>query len=498
MTTATHILHTKRRAGILLHPTSLPGPLSQGQISHNAFRFIEFLANCGMSVWQTLPLGPTHVDRSPYNALSAHAADIKLISLDWLRDRGLLNKNDHCDDDTQFLSFLQQAYRTFIKHKPTELNNRFIEFCEQQKYWLDDFAIFSALRKSNQGKPWHEWDEALRDRHPKAIQTIKNQLADEITLHQFLQFLFFSQWQELKAYAAQHRILLFGDMPIYVAHDSADVWAHRTIFSLNENGMPTHVAGVPPDYFSETGQRWGNPQYDWPMLIETEFQWWQDRLKTQLQLFDIVRIDHFRGLSAYWDIAADETSAIHGRWVKAPGAALLRTFNRTFSRLPLVAEDLGHITPDVHALRKKFALPGMKILQFAFDGDPGNIYLPHNHDFNSVVYTGTHDNNTTLGWYQALPDSSRHYLQRYLGIETQLEANNDIGMLWRLIRTAMASVSCLAVFPMQDILSLGANHRMNTPGTTLGNWNWRFDWEQIHGDVPARLHDWSRLYQRLA
>jgi len=485
-----HPLHTRRRAGVLLHPTSLPGPLPRGLICHDAYRFIEFLARSGMSVWQMLPLGPTHSDLSPYQSLSAHACDTSLISLDWLKDRNLLESTAAVHDFTEHRRQLRLAWQTFQAKKNTTLQRQFESFMENHVAWLADFALFMAIRAHLGNKVWTAWPRELRDRKKSALTQAGKELSDEVQFQCFSQFIFFQQWHDLQAYARQHGVLLFGDLPIYVSHDSADVWVHRELFLLDKDGEPTIVAGVPPDYFSETGQRWGNPQYDWTAMQAQDFSWWQERLNTQLHLFDIVRIDHFRGFQAYWEIKAEQTTAIEGRWVTAPGDALLTALKRTQHGLPLIAEDLGVITREVTALREKFQLPGMKILQFAFDGQPDNAYLPHQHEFNSVVYTGTHDNDTTLSWYQHLDQTSQNAIYQYLG------ADRNAAMPWPLIRTCLASVSCLAMLPMQDVLGLGKGQRMNTPGTTQGNWQWRFNWEQVPDDLAQRCQTLCRLYNR--
>lgn len=488
--TSTHPLYERRRAGVLLHPTSLPGPLPHGQICHDAYRFIEFLADCGLSVWQMLPLGPTHSDFSPYQSLSAHACETSLISLDWLADRKLLDAGQTCPDFKAHFRQLQTAWSRFKKNKTSTLQKEFEQFIEEQSYWLHDYAVFMAIREQQSHSAWTAWPPALRDRRKPALAKIENTLADEIRFYCFTQFIFFQQWLDLKAYAQEHGVLLFGDLPIYVSLDSADVWCHRDLFLLDKQGQAKIVAGVPPDYFSETGQRWGNPQYNWKKLQAQDFIWWQQRLATQLELFDLVRIDHFRGFQAYWEIKAEQETAIEGRWVEAPGEALLVALKNRFSELPLVAEDLGVITDEVTALREQFELPGMKILQFAFDGNAANAYLPHNHAFKSVVYTGTHDNDTTLSWYQEQDSTQQDAIYTYLGMDKQ------ITMPWALMQTALASVSCLSIVPMQDILSLGRGQRMNTPGTTEGNWQWRFSWQQLDTETKDRLKQLCQRYDR--
>lgn len=485
-----HPLHSRRRAGILLHPTSLPGPAPKGLIGHDAYRFVDFLQHAGFKVWQMLPLGPTHRDDSPYQALSAHAADTDLISLDWLRDRGLLDQFDETYGIDYHTQCLHEAHARFSAGRTTALHNDYETFIRQQAGWLDDYALFMVLRETHDHQPWTSWDAPFRKRHKAALARAQKHYADRIAYHRFCQFVFFQQWHQLRQYANQRDILIFGDLPIYVALDSADVWANPKLFTLDKEGQPAFVAGVPPDYFSATGQRWGNPQYHWQAMEAEDFAWWQARFKTQLELFDLLRIDHFRGFQAYWKIPAQEETAIHGQWVEAPGEALLKKLNKAFKNLPLVAEDLGTITKEVAALRQAFGLPGMKVLQFAFDGNPHNPYLPHNHEFNDVAYTGTHDNDTTLSWYRQLPADTHRYIQSYLNFPPAET------MPWPLIRAALASVCCLAVLPMQDILALGEGERMNTPGTTEGNWQWRFQWTQLPGGLGKQLHRLLQLYDR--
>jgi len=482
-----------RRAGILLHPTSFPGRADNGDLGHAAYRFIEFLAASGISVWQTLPLGPVHEDGSPYQCLSAHAGDPRLISLEWLLDRGWLSQLA-LEKTPQSISFrkncLQQAFAFFNQHVEAAEQQKFSAFCEAQSEWLDDYALYIAIRESEHNRGWTEWPIALRERKASALELAEKNLQEPILFVKFEQYIFFSQWLELKNYAHHHGIYLFGDMPIFVAHDSCDVWSNQAYFLLDKNGQPEVVAGVPPDYFSETGQRWGNPLYNWARMKEDGFQWWIQRMQTQLQLFDLIRIDHFRGFEAYWEIAAEEETAVKGHWVKAPGEALLQALSDAFSGLPLVAEDLGVITDEVNALRQNFNLPGMRILQFAFGSGADNPYLPHNYDRNTVVYTGTHDNDTTRGWYDALDDAMRKDVENYLGYKL------DENMPWSLIQLALASVANMAILPLQDIFELATEARMNVPGTTEGNWSWRFNGEMMREEVSARLHKLICSYGR--
>ncbi len=483
----------KRRAGILLHITSLPGPGGNGDLGKAAYQFIDFLNDTGVSVWQTLPLGIPHGDGSPYQCLSAHAGNPALIDLDWLQKKGWLNVLDTAEgaeiDGLTRKELLKHAYQDFLIFSKESDKRNFKQFCHEKSGWLDDFALFMALKHQFNQRGWFDWPEQFRDRKKTPLLEASFRLSVEIEEIKFEQYVFFCQWHELRKYAKQKGILLFGDIPIFVAYDSAEVWAHPEYFKLNDEKKMTVVAGVPPDYFSETGQRWGNPHYDWEYMQETGFQWWIERMQTQLELFDIVRIDHFRGLEAAWEIPAEEETAINGTWVKAPGEALLNTFKETFGSIPLVAEDLGVITPEVEALRDQFGLPGMKILQFAFDGGTDNPYLPHNHTENCVVYTGTHDNDTTLGWFESLPEDRKHYVYEYLGFP-QME------MPYALVHAAFESIANLAVIPMQDVLGLGAADRMNIPGTTEGNWLWRFNWEQVTEEKSNRLAHMVDLYGR--
>lgn len=491
----------RRRAGVLLHITSLPSLLGEGDngdLGPAAFRFVDFLARTGATVWQTLPINPTHVDGSPYQALSVHAGNTCLISPesliqdDWID--GPLSDQLSADETPGQLRrrCLREAYARFKRLKPgSRERSEFDCFAESHAWWLSDYALYMAIREESGNDAWTEWPTSLRERWPAAIQAARRRLADTVTRIEFEQYLFHSQWTALREYAAQRQIVLFGDMPIFVAGDSADVWACREYFDLDDDGHPRVVAGVPPDYFSATGQRWGNPHYRWSAMEADGFRWWIGRLRSQLELYDWVRIDHFRGFEAYWEIPADSPTAIDGRWVKAPGAELLTALMHEFSReaLPLVAEDLGIITAEVDALRDQFALPGMKILQFAFDSGPTNPYLPRNHPANCVVYTGTHDNDTTLSWFEQLSAAERDVVYEHLG-------QRDLAMPWALIRAALASPALLAMLPMQDILGLGQGHRMNTPGTVEDNWRWAFRWEQVSDELTDRIASWIREYGR--
>lgn len=444
-----------------------------------------------------LPLGPTHIDGSPYQCLSVNAGSPQLISIDWLVNKDWLDLSmvDLTGDAQSCrVRALMQAYNKFNKaHSQDHWRQKFNDFLNQQNDWLEDYALFIALKKNQQGESWLNWPDELRDRQPKALEEVAQDLAESIEQVKFEQFVFFTQWHELKDYAIKQGILLFGDLPIFVSHDSVDVWAHRKNFLIDELGRAKVVAGVPPDAFSDTGQRWGNPLYDWDAMQADGFSWWLRRLKTQRELFDLIRIDHFRGFQACWQIPANEDTAINGKWVEVPGEALLSAVTKHIPDLQLVAEDLGVITEDVLKLRDKFSLPGMKILQFAFGDNSKNPYLPHNYSHNSVVYTGTHDNDTTLGWYQTLDSYSRRRLHDYMACPQHAQ----LDMPWALIRMALASVAELAIIPMQDILSLDSSHRMNIPGTTQGNWQWRFEWTHIWPSLANDFWKINSTYHRL-
>lgn len=479
----------RRRAGVLLHPTSLPGAV----LDQEAYHFVEFLAAAGQSVWQTLPLGPTHGDLSPYQCLSVFAGNPGLISMSSLAQAGWLDeaalRDAQMDDDESRRQLMSEALAGFRRHGTDADGGAFSRFRQQQGDWLDDFALYQALRCEHGGNSWLDWPAALRDRDTAALDEARRNLQPAIERVCFEQFVFERQWLALKRFANERGVLMFGDMPIFVAHDSAEVWAQRHYFTLDENGRALTVAGVPPDYFSETGQYWGNPHYRWDRMREDGFIWWRKRLAHQLTMFDLVRIDHFRGFEAFWEIPANAATAMEGRWVTAPGDALFQSLQNTLPPSSLVAEDLGVITPAVDALRRKYGLPGMKILQFAFGSGADNPYLPHNHEPDYVVYTGTHDNSTTLGWFNALGADARREVLEYLGAPRE-------HMPWPLIRSAYQSVARLAVIPMQDVLGLDDQHRMNVPGVTQGNWRWRFVWNQVPTTLAARMRRLTALYGR--
>lgn len=490
-----HILKRSRSAGVLCHPTSLPGSLSNGDIGHEAYRFIEFLHSSGFKVWQMLPLGATHDDKSPYQCLSSHAGNPLLISLDWLADKNWLDKSKiTCDQQEQNyrLEGLRYAGAIFYQSADASWMQKLNDFIESQVSWLHDYAVFIALKKKYKNSPWYDWPQALRHREQEALDLAAKELHKDIKQTFFEQFVFFTQWHEIRNYAKKHNVELFGDMPIFVAKDSADVWAERENFLMDENGEMAFISGVPPDAFSETGQRWGNPLYDWDYMKSTGFSWWKQRFDTQLKLFDVVRIDHFRGLQACWQIPQQDETAINGNWVEVPGREMLTEIYNTFHHLPLVAEDLGVITDEVIELKESFDLPGMKVLQFAFDGNTSNPHLPHCHYHNDLIYTGTHDNDTSLGWANNKLNYNNSYFSDYVGVDFE----SDEHRVWSIIRLAMSSVSYLCVLPMQDLLMLNSSARMNTPGTVGKNWGWRFDWQQVKPEVLEQLSLLMKLYQR--
>tara|TARA_R110001606_G_scaffold361754_7_gene515358 strand:+ start:278759 stop:280207 length:1449 start_codon:yes stop_codon:yes gene_type:complete len=473
----------KRRTGVLLHITSLPS----ARLGEDAYRFVDLLEQAGVSVWQMLPLGPTHSDGSPYQCLSAHAANTKLICMKMLKQQPWANAVEI--DGLKRSAKIAQAYHQFILRASDEDKKAFSVFIDSQQYWLEDYVLFCEIRLLQQQRAWFQWPRELRDRNEMALQKVRSDREDALNIRRFEQFIFAQQWHALKSYANERGVLLFGDMPIFVAHDSVDVWSNPELFTLDSEGQPEKVAGVPPDYFSATGQRWGNPLYRWDEHTKTGFQWWQQRLQTQLDLFDLIRIDHFRGFEACWEIPVECETAMDGQWVKAPGDALFNALLNAFGELPLVAEDLGIITDGVTALREKYGMPGMKILQFAFGGDATNPYLPHQHCQESVAYTGTHDNDTTLGWFDTLDEGTKAHVYEYFGETTET-------MPWLLIRAVLQSVSQLAVLPMQDLLALGGEHRMNVPGTIEDNWMWRFNWDMVDDSCVPKLKKLNILYGR--
>ncbi|NER37303.1 MAG: 4-alpha-glucanotransferase [Oscillatoria sp. SIO1A7] len=494
-----------RSSGILLHPTSFPSRFGIGDLGEAAYRFIDFLAESKQQLWQILPLGPTGFGNSPYMCYSAMAGNPLLISPDRLKEQNLLSEADLADfgefpvekvdfEPVKSLKegLFQKACQNFQQGAPPELQQEFQEFCESKAYWLEDYALYMSLKSDLQGASWHTWEPELASRDPERIEKERDRLSDEVFYHKFLQFEFFRQWSALKRYANDLGIEIIGDIPIYVAHDSADVWAHPEIFSLDKKtGEPAEMAGVPPDYFSATGQLWGNPVYLWKQLEKTNFEWWIARFQSLLAYVDIIRIDHFRGFEAFWSVPQGETTAIKGKWVKAKGDALLETVREELGTLPIIAEDLGVITPEVEALRDKFEFPGMKILQFSFGSGPDNPYLPFNFQTrNFVVYPGTHDNNTTVGWFEELAEHERAGLLAYLG-----HISTD-GIHWDLIRLSFSSIANQALVALQDLLGLGSESRMNSPGKAEGNWDWRYESSALTPEISDRLRTMTETYGR--
>ena len=495
-----------RSSGILLHPTSLPSRLGIGDLGAAAYEFINFLAETRQQLWQVLPLGPTGHGNSPYMCYSSMAGNPLLISLDQLCEDGLLYPDELHDlehlaaDQVDFeavipmkMRLLERAASRFRDVASEEDMATFETFCADFDFWIDEFAFFMALKSAFGGASWPEWDEALARRQPEALAAWREKLASDIFCHKFLQFEFYRQWTALKQYANERQIQIIGDIPIYVAHDSADVWAFPHNFMIDPDTLaPAEMAGVPPDYFSETGQLWGNPTYNWEELQQREFRWWIQRLSTLLKYVDLIRVDHFRGLQAYWAVPAGETTAMNGQWVEAPGAELFETVRDKLGILPILAEDLGVITPEVEALRDQFEFPGMKILHFAFGSDNGNPYLPTNYVRNSLVYTGTHDNDTTVGWFNQISDYDRDRLLLYVG------CLSPEGIHWTMIRLALMSVANQAIIPLQDVLGCGSDCRMNTPGLAGGNWGWRYQEGDLTEEVRGRLRSLTELSNRAA
>lgn len=493
----------ERSAGILLHPTSLPGAEGIGTFGSEAYQFIDWSSKAGFSIWQVLPLGPTGYGDSPYQCFSAFAGNPLLISLRTLVEHGYLSNDDVTElshyprEKVDFgrvipvkRQLLEKACINWFESAPENERNELNDFRHRQGHWLEDYAMFMSLKDFYDGRCWNEWPEEHRDRHESALNSVREELSDRINRQVWLQYVFFKQWGALRQYANEKGIKILGDMPIFVAYDSSDAWANRTLFHFDETGNPSVIAGVPPDYFSETGQRWGNPLYNWYAHRSQGFEWWKQRIGTSLELVDLIRIDHFRGFSACWEIPASEPTAINGKWVDSPGRELFEAVIAGRGDLPLVAEDLGVITDDVTALRKQFNLPGMRVLQFAFGSGSDNPFLPHNHEPDSVVYSGTHDNNTSLGWWkEEATDEMKGELSRYRGHPVE-EPH------WDLIHLAFSSVAETAVVPMQDLLGLDSNTKMNRPGEASGNWEWRASENAFSGELADRVRQMLILFGR--
>ena len=502
-----------RSSGILLHPTSLPGPYGVGDLGPEAHRFVDFLAAAGQRIWQVLPLGPTGYGDSPYQLFSAFAGNPLLISLDQLAAEGLLTPAELAEaprfpaatvDYGRVIHFKMPLLRAaFDRFKQSgKPDAQFADFRAANAAWLADYALFMALKEAHGGEAvWSRWEPDIARRQPAAMAAWRERLANQVEALEFQQYLFARQWRDLHAYARNRGIRIMGDLPIYVAHDSADVWSHPDLFQLDAAGDPAVISGVPPDYFSATGQLWGNPIYRWDRMAAAGFRWWIDRVRWSLTNLDMIRVDHFRGLEAYWEVPAGETTAQNGRWVKGPGAALFAALEAGLGELPIVAENLGVITPEVEAIRTQFGFPGMAILQFAFGKDPqAPDFKPHNYPRNRVAYTGTHDNDTTVGWWSSAGagDSTRtaedirqerDFTRRYL-------ATDGSQIHWVFIRALMASVADTVLFPLQDVLGMGSEARMNTPAVPSGNWRWRYTAEMLSPPIAARLKEMVTTYDR--
>jgi 4-alpha-glucanotransferase len=503
-----------RASGVLLHPTSLPGRFGIGDLGKEAYRFADFLAETGQRLWQILPLGPTGYGNSPYQCLSVFAGNPLLISLEELVAEGFLDAAD-LDNVPSFpagrvdydavsafkLPLLDKSFATFLKKATSDEQQGFEDFSRRNAFWLETYCLFMALKDVHNLAAWNTWDEDIRKRHPKSLEHWSSELSYEIRHHKYQQYQFFRQWSKLKQYCNERGIRFIGDMPIFIALDSSEVWSHPEMFYLDDSDNPTVVAGVPPDYFSKTGQLWGNPLYRWDVMARDGYAWWIERFRATHALVDVMRLDHFRGFEKYWEVPGSDTVAMNGRWVSGPGAELFKSVRKTLGTLPIIVEDLGVITPEVDALRDELGFPGMKVLQFAFGTDPkADDYKPHNYPRNCVVYTGTHDNNTTIGWLKGVDtgDSTRTTEERETETQAALRYIGTDGhqINWDFIRLALMSVADTAVIPMQDVLSLDSETRMNLPGTTENNWRWRFLPDMLTDGIRARLKELTATYGR--
>ncbi len=499
----------ERLSGILLHPTSLPGRFGVGDFGDEAYRFVDFLVAAGQSYWQMLPLNPTGYGDSPYQTLSAFAGNPILISIEQLVQAGHLSEADiadapHFPDDRVDFGavnhhkrrLLKRAFANFRSSTSDEARQSFLAFCEAQRDWLDEFALFMALKEAHDLEPWQAWEDELVYRQPEALSRWRDRLGEAIEEHQYIQWQFFEQWLALKRYANEREVLVIGDIPIFVSMDSADVWANPHLFHFDEDLQPIVVSGVPPDYFSETGQLWGHPLYRWDVMAQNDYAWWIDRFRMAFTQADVMRIDHFRGFYNYWEVPAGAETAVNGRWVHGPGAEFFHAITDALGQVAIIAEDLGDFDEEsragVDALQEEFGYPGMKVLQFAFADASNNPFLPHNYTQDCIAYTGTHDNDTVVGWYQVTStEAERDYARRYL-------ARDGSDIAWDLIRLAWLSVACTAITTPQDLLSLGHETRMNTPGDVgPPNWCWRFRSGALTDEIAARLHDMTQIYGRL-
>lgn len=494
-----------RTSGVLLHPTSLPGRYGIGDLGAQAYRFVDFLIETQQTLWQILPLGPTGHGNSPYMCYSAMAGNPLLINLENLQSQGLLTAEElaltapFSDTSVDYgavrafkLNALRKAAGRFKKAIDPAIEAEYKQFIKESSDWLEDYALFMAIKNASGDKPWSQWDSELAHRQTEAMNRIRLELSEEILFHEFMQFQFWRQWLDLKNYANSNGIQIVGDMPIYVAHDSADVWSRPENFSIDETTLkPALMAGVPPDFFSDTGQLWGNPTYNWEKIEASGFDWWLQRLRALLLQVDLIRIDHFRGFEAFWAVEEGQETAVNGRWIEAPGTAFFEKVKAELGELPFIAEDLGLIDEKVEALRDRFDFPGMKILLFAFGGGPDNPYLPFNINSNFAIYTGTHDNNTTVGWFNDIAtDRERYNLATYVG---PFSVEN---VHWAMIRLALSSVANQAIIPLQDLMGLGSEARMNTPGVGAGNWEWRYSEAMITSQMKRSLKQLTEVYGR--
>ncbi|HKP46463.1 MAG TPA: 4-alpha-glucanotransferase [Pyrinomonadaceae bacterium] len=493
----------ERRSGILLHVTSLPGPYGIGDFGPAAFSFVDFLAASGQKIWQVLPLTPVGESNSPYSSDSAFAGNTLLISPEFLSREGLADRSllesvpafpagevDYGAVRKWKQELLRHSYKRFSKQPEPGLLREFEQFCSQHEPWLDDYCLFRAIKEATGGLAWIDWESGLRDRDAVATIPKAAALRKEIEAQKFYQFLFFRQWFALKQYASEKGIRIAGDLPIFVAHDSADVWTRRELFKLDQRGRPTVVAGVPPDYFSETGQLWGNPLYDWNRMRSEHFAWWVQRMRLMMHMFDIVRIDHFRGFAACWEVPATNSTAEHGEWVETPGRELFSELERQLGELPVIAEDLGLITPEIERLRADLNFPGMRVLQFAFNSDDHNLHLPHNYEEHTVAFTATHDSDTTVGWFRRAPAIEKEECLRYLG-------SDGSRINWDFIDAVSSSIADTVIVPLQDALGLGSEARMNVPSVAEGNWKWRARREMLTSELSRMLNEIARRDGRI-
>ena len=494
----------ERSSGILFHPTSLPGKYGIGTLGKEAYAFIDFLKKSRQKLWQIFPLGPTGYGDSPYQSFSSFAGNPYLIDFDLLIEAHLLSEEDLRDvffgDNEEYIDYgaiynqkyplLRRAYENFKSSDNHEMRENLEHFKRENASWLNDYSLYISLKNHFNGLPWNEWAHDIKNREHEAMEHYKNELADDVEYHNFIQFLFFKQWGDVKRYANENGIKIIGDIPIFVAADSSDAWANPEIFLFDEERKPVKVAGVPPDYFSATGQLWGNPLYNWQKLKETNYSWWVERVRANLSTCDIIRIDHFRGFEAYWAVPYGDDTAINGQWEPGPGIDLFNAIKSQLGELPIIAEDLGLMTQGVIDLREATGFPGMKILGFAFDSGEENDYLPHTYTKNCVVYTGTHDNDTLIGWFQKAKEEDRQFARDYLN------SRSDDEIHWDAIRGAWSSVANMAISPVQDFLGLGSEARINTPGVAAGNWQWRLEHGVLTDELADRIAKLTKVYSR--